>query len=161
MTPRSKKGGPEQRSERRIKAPKPSSKAASAVMSGNRKTGSKPEVQVRSQLHRMGYRFRKNHPVETEERKIRPDIVFPGPRLAVFIDGCFWHYCPEHGNIPKTNRPYWEQKLRRNVLRDRQVDELLKDAGWRVLRIWEHVKPLRAAENIANRVDRILTKRDG
>lgn len=105
----------------------------------------------------MGYRFRKNHPVKTEERRVCPDIVFAGPQLAVFIDGCFWHCCPEHGNMPQTNTPYWEQKLRLNLLRDKRVNGLLEDAGWEVLRVWEHVEPTEAARRIAKLVDQMLT----
>lgn len=67
-----------------------------------------------------------------------PDIVFPKLKLAVFVDGCFWHGCPEHGTMPATNRGFWETKITRNRARDREVNRELKKRGWRVLRLWEH-----------------------
>ncbi len=67
-----------------------------------------------------------------------PDIVFPRLKLAVFVDGCFWHGCPEHGTLPKTNAEFWETKITRNRDRDREVTGGLKKRGWRVLRLWEH-----------------------
>lgn len=119
--------------------PFPSSPAASAVMRSNRKTDSKPEVRLRSALHRRGLRFRKNVLIRTDTVAVRPDIVFPARKVAVFVDGCFWHRCPEHGVSPRTNVDYWRAKLDRNVERDSRVADSLGDAGWRVLRIWEHV----------------------
>lgn len=124
-------------------------------MRGNRRTDTKPEVAVRSILHRSGYRFRKDLIVEAAGLRVRPDIVFPRLRLAVFIDGCFWHACPEHGNIPRVNSSYWVPKLERNLLRDRRVNEHLRQAGWTVLRIWEHLPPLKAAAQIGDTVRRL------
>lgn len=69
----------------------------------------------------------------------RPDIAFTRSRVAVFVDGCFWHCCPDHGRPPKTNRSYWGPKLARNVERDRRDTLALEGAGWRVVRLWEHV----------------------
>lgn len=80
---------------------------------------------------------------------MRPDVVFTRARLAVFVDGCFWHCCPEHGNAPKANTSYWQPKLARNVTRDRLVDAALVAAHWQVLRAWEHED----AEKIADRVE--------
>jgi DNA mismatch endonuclease (patch repair protein) len=68
--------------------------------------------------------------------------------VAVFLDGCFWHCCPEHGNRPATNTHYWHAKLARNVARDRRNDEALAEAGWTVMRIWEHELPAEAAARI-------------
>ena len=133
--------------------PAPSSAAATAVMRGNRKVDSKPEVAVRAALHRLGYRFRKNHPVVAGKVRVRPDVVFPGRRVAVFLDGCYWHRCPAHGTEPGTNRDYWMAKLDRNVARDRRVDAELRSAGWTVVRVWEHVAPAEAARRIAAAVD--------
>jgi DNA mismatch endonuclease (patch repair protein) len=79
---------------------------------------------------------------------VRPDIVFPRKRVAVFIDGCFWHSCPEHGNRPKSNVSYWSAKLERNRRRDIKVTAELRSNGWEVLRIWEHVDPVAASEAI-------------
>src|SRR5207249_2704064 len=107
-------------------------------MRSNRKTDTKPELRVRSELHRRGLRFRKNVPTNVGGRRVVVDIVFPGHRLAVFVDGCFWHMCPEHGTAPSSNSWYWTPKLRRNADRDGEVDELLRAVGWRVLRVWEH-----------------------
>lgn len=129
--------------------PEPSSAAVSRRMRRNRKTDSKPEKALRSILHRQGYRFRKNYPIRTPERLVRPDIVFPRARLAVFVDGCFWHCCPIHGNEPRANVPYWKPKLRRNVERDCAVNRALREAGWTVLRAWEHEDPYTVAARIA------------
>ena len=68
----------------------------------------------------------------------KPDFVFRKERLAVFVDGCFWHGCPKHGEIPATNKQYWRTKLSRNKTRDRQVLTVLKKQNWRALRLWEH-----------------------
>lgn len=68
----------------------------------------------------------------------KPDFVFPKRRLAVFVDGCFWHGCPDHGSVPETRREFWEAKIARNRARDREVNRELKKLGWRVLRLWEH-----------------------
>lgn len=70
--------------------------------------------------------------------RVRPDFVFRRERVAVFVDGCFWHRCPLHSKIPANNREFWEKKLSRNVVRDKFVDRELKKAGWRVWRVWEH-----------------------
>ncbi len=116
-----------------------------------------PEVALRSELHRRGLRFRKDMPLRTPGRVVRPDIVFTPARLAVFVDGCFWHACPIHGNQPRANTEYWRPKLERNVARDRAVDEALTAAGWRILRAWEH----EPAPEIADRVAATLEKLPG
>ena len=77
------------------------------------------------------------------------DVTFGGARVAVFVDGCFWHRCPVHSTLPKANREWWSQKLADNVDRDRRVDSALTQKGWRVLRIWEHEDPEGAADRIA------------
>ncbi len=81
--------------------------------------------------------------------RTRPDLLFPGPGLAVFVDGCFWHSCPEHGTMPKANNAYWQTKLGDNVERDRRVKFALEVAGWQVLRIWAHVPTLEAADAVS------------
>lgn len=131
-------------------APPASSVAVSANMRANPRTNTKPELLVRSGLHRLGYRFRKDYPLRAEGRLIRPDIVFTRHRLAVFIDGCFWHLCPDHGHIPRTNSDYWRPKLEGNVARDELVNEKLRLADWEVLRLWEHVPPNEAVLEIVN-----------
>jgi DNA mismatch endonuclease (patch repair protein) len=107
-------------------------------MRANRKTDSRPEANLRRALHARGLRYRKNLSVPTGVGSVKPDIVFPGPKVAVFVDGCFWHSCPTHGNTPSTNRDYWEPKLRRNQERDEMVTDSLTTAGWMVVRVWEH-----------------------
>jgi DNA mismatch endonuclease (patch repair protein) len=117
-------------------------------MRGNRKVDTGPERQVRSLLHASGYRYRTNYRLDLPGVRVRPDIVFTRRRLAVFIDGCFWHRCPEHGTSPRANTHYWGPKLERNVARDQRVDQALRAAGWTVLRIWEHVAPSEAAAQV-------------
>jgi DNA mismatch endonuclease (patch repair protein) len=77
--------------------------------------------------------WRRRHPIFG-----KPDFVFPKRRLAVFVDGCFWHGCPKHANLPANNRAFWKKKMAANKARDRQVNRTLRNAGWRVVRIWEH-----------------------
>lgn len=118
-------------------APPASSAATRAVMRGNRRVDTAPELQVRSALHAAGLRFRKDtRPVQRV--RCRADVVFPRERVAVFIDGCYWHGCPEHGKVPRTNAVYWRAKLERNAERDAWATATLEDAGWLVLRFWEH-----------------------
>lgn len=84
--------------------------------------------------------------------RCRADLVFPTERVAVFVDGCYWHGCPEHGGRPMTNSAYWNAKIARNVARDRRNDAALADAGWGVVRVWEHEPPSDAARRVANSV---------
>ena len=108
-------------------------------MRANRRTDTKPELALRSALHRQGYRFRKDFRLDLDGgARVRPDIAFTGRQVAVFVDGCFWHVCPQHGRDPAVNESYWSPKLRRNVERDRAADAALAAAGWRVVRVWEH-----------------------
>lgn len=118
--------------------PHPTSPDVTRRMKANRRTDTKPELALRSALHRAGVRFRKDYPVRLPGRTVRPDVVFTRQRLAIFVDGCFWHCCPEHGTTPKSNAAYWIPKLQRNVERDAVVTEQLAAAGWTVLRAWEH-----------------------
>jgi len=131
----------------------PSSPRATAVMKGNRKRDTKPELALRSALHRMGLRYRCDYPVKLPNRRaIRADVVFTKAKVAVFCDGCYWHRCPEHGTTPKANSQYWETKLARNVRRDREVDKALLANGWVTMRIWEHADPKAAALRVAAEV---------
>ena len=122
----------------RVPYPEPKDGAATRVGKGNKRTGTKPEVALRSELHRRGLRFRKDLLIRTATRRVHPDIVFTRALVAVFVDGCFWHGCPEHQVVPKSNREYWVPKLLRNVERDREADEALAEEGWAVVRVWEH-----------------------
>ncbi|NKR79625.1 DNA mismatch endonuclease Vsr [Rhodococcus hoagii] len=108
-------------------------------MSAIKRTGTKPETELRTALHARGLRYRKDFPLRIEGRLVRPDIAFTKRKVAVFVDGCFWHSCPEHGRHPGVNKEYWSPKLRRNAERDLEQTRLLESAGWRVVRLWEHV----------------------
>jgi DNA mismatch endonuclease (patch repair protein) len=87
---------------------------------------------------------------------LRPDFVFRPARIAVFVDGCFWHGCPEHGSRPAGNRKFWQQKFRRNRTRDRRDTRRLKSAGWRVLRLWEHELRAKARPALLRKLRRHL-----
>ena len=106
-----------------------------------------PEMAVRRALFALKLRYRVHRAV-LDDRRRRVDIVFPGARVAVFVDGCFWHCCPHHGTLPRVNRWFWLPKLRKNRARDRATDRSLRAACWRVVRVWEHEDPVRAAERV-------------
>lgn len=122
-------------------------------MRANRRVDTRPERRLRSALHARGMRFRKDLRVDLETLRVRVDVAFPKAAVAVFVDGCFWHSCPAHGTQPTANESYWSPKLRRNVERDRRVDEALSLAGWNVVRVWEHESP----EDAAGRIERLVT----
>lgn len=116
-------------------------------MQGNVSSGTLPELVVRRLLHARGFRFRVNFQPEPNIRRTA-DIVFTRAMVAVFIDGCFWHNCPEHGRVPRTNVDYWAPKLAQNALRDKDTNVRLDAAGWRVRRFWEHQAPDEVAAEI-------------
>ncbi len=122
----------------RVPYPEPKNAAATRVGQGNKRTGTKPEVALRSNLQRRGVRFRKDLLIRAAGRRVHPDVVFTRAKVVVFVDGCFWHGCPEHQVVPKSNLNYWVPKLRRNVERDRDIDAALAAEGWSVIRVWEH-----------------------
>lgn len=102
-----------------------------------RRRDTAPELALRSTLHRSGYRFFVDRrPIEKLNR--RADIVFPRIKLAVFVDGCFWHGCHQHRQAPRSNADWWSEKIARVRKRDAETEELLVDAGWYVIRVWEH-----------------------
>lgn len=105
----------------------------SLCMSRIRARNTKPEIALRTALWSLGLRYRLHYPVSG-----RPDIVFLRQRLAVFVDGCFWHGCPKHSVKPKTNSTFWKEKLEKNIERDLKITALLEAQGWRVRRFWEH-----------------------
>ena len=108
-------------------------------MQANRRRDTRPELALRSALHAAGMRYRVDLRLDLGAgRRVRPDIAFTRQRVAVFIDGCFWHSCPLHGRQPSANVGYWEPKLVRNQQRDRENTEALTEAGWLVVRVWEH-----------------------
>jgi DNA mismatch endonuclease (patch repair protein) len=125
-------------------------------MKGNRRANTKPELALRSALHARGLRFRKDHQIEAGSVRVKADVAFTRRRVAVFVDGCFWHGCPEHGNKPRANTEYWAAKLARNADRDRRVDAALTADGWDVIRLWEHIP----AKDAAATVERALSSRD-
>jgi DNA mismatch endonuclease (patch repair protein) len=107
-----------------------------------------PELKIRSILHRLGFRYRVDYqPIKGIRR--RADVAFIGPRVTVFVDGCFWHGCPEHGTWPKANSKFWRNKIETNKKRDAETTKLLEKAGWKVVRVWEHEDPVIAAKKIA------------
>jgi len=124
-------------------------------MRANRKSNTGPELRLRSLLHRRGLRFRVNREVVIPGLRVRPDVVFVGRRVAVFVDGCFWHSCRWHGTRPRVNTHYWLPKLARVKARDRRVRTLLTSAGWKVVRLWEHL----SVEHSADLVRRALVLR--
>ncbi|MBF6413265.1 very short patch repair endonuclease [Nocardia cyriacigeorgica] len=117
-------------------------------MSRQRRAGTEPELALRRELHRRGLRyFVDRAPIRGQRR--RADVIFPRLRVAVYVDGCFWHSCPEHATYPKNNAEWWAEKLAANVARDRATDAALAAAGWQVIRIWEHEDPVAAADRVA------------
>lgn len=136
--------------------PEPTTAAATKIGKANRRRDTKAETLLRSALHARGLRFRKDFSIRLPGLRVRADVVFTRRRVAVFVDGCFWHCCPEHGRVPKSNLDYWEPKLRANVDRDARVTESLTEAGWVVRRFWEHVEPAVAADE----VEAIVRSRD-
>lgn len=117
--------------------PKPSSVEARNRMRANRSRDTKPETKLRSLLHRRGLRFRVDlSPIPGVRR--RADLVFPGVRVAVFVDGCFWHGCPLHATWPKANADFWREKIETNRRRDEDTNLKFVEAGWVVVRVWEH-----------------------
>jgi DNA mismatch endonuclease (patch repair protein) len=122
-------------------------------MQANRRRDTGPELAVRKIVHAAGLRYRVDYRVVPDLRA-RADLVFTRAKVAVFIDGCFWHACPAHGTKPKTNAAYWDAKLAGNVRRDRVTDAALQARGWLVLRFWEHEEPGAAATAVIDAVMR-------
>ncbi|MCJ0894138.1 very short patch repair endonuclease [Rhodococcus sp. ARC_M5] len=121
----------------------------SARLSKQKRRDTKPEVALRRALHRRGLRyFVDRAPLKGMRR--RADLVFPKRKVAVYVDGCFWHSCPVHATKPRNNAQWWADKLAANVARDRDTDEKLLAEGWRVVRIWEHEDPAIAADRVEN-----------
>lgn len=138
--------------------PGASGPAVSARMSVARRRDTAPEVALRRALHARGLRYRVGYPVPGNRRRTI-DVAFTRARVAVFVDGCFWHGCPDHGTQPRANASWWQTKLAANAARDRDTDRVLADAGWTVVRVWEHEDPRTAAAGIDSYV-RPSTSRD-
>ena len=93
----------------------------------------KPEIQLRKALWALGYRYRLHYKLSG-----KPDIVFPGQKIAIFVDGCFWHGCPDHFRVPKSGPEFWQNKIQSSIERDLRNRSSLEEEGWTVLRFWEH-----------------------
>jgi DNA mismatch endonuclease, patch repair protein len=128
-------------------SPKSSSSEISARMRRTGRRDTAAELAIRRELHRRGYRYRVDQR-PSDRMRTRADILFTRWRVAVFVDGCFWHGCPEHGTAPKANAVWWREKITANIARDRRADAALAAEGWLVVRIWEH-------EEIPNAVARV------
>jgi DNA mismatch endonuclease (patch repair protein) len=124
-------------------------------MRGNRKRDTKPELGLRRALHARGLRYLIDKRVGAGRSAPRPDVLFTRAKVALFLDGCYWHSCPEHGVTPATNVGYWGAKLARNRERDAENTKALENDGWLVVRIWEHEDP----EAVADEVEAHVRKR--
>ena len=127
--------------------PGASSPGASRRMAVAPRRDTAPELALRRVLHAAGLRYRVGFPVPGQRRRTI-DVAFTRAQVAVFVDGCFWHGCPEHGTQPRSNSAWWTTKLSANQARDRDTDRVLAESGWTVLRIWEHEDPAVAADQI-------------
>ena len=120
-------------------------------MRANKSRDTGPELAVRKELFRRGLRYRVSlAPLHGVRRTV--DIAFPGVKIAVMVDGCFWHGCPQHRRPPKTHADYWETKIERNMARDHETTQLLQDAGWQVIRVWEHESTQQIADAVQQAV---------
>jgi DNA mismatch endonuclease, patch repair protein len=133
--------------------PVPSSPQVSERMSKALRRDTQPEMLIRREAYRRGLRYRVDASLPRLPRR-RADMIFVGLRVAVFVDGCFWHSCPLHQSLPRANREWWLEKLRRNTERDRETDAHLRELGWTVLRFWEHEEPAAAVDVIEHAVRR-------
>jgi DNA mismatch endonuclease (patch repair protein) len=134
--------------------PTPSSDVVRRRMQQQRRRDTQPEIALRRALHAAGLRYRVERPVIPGMRR-RADIVFGPAKVAVFVDGCFWHMCPEHATFPRANADWWRQKLERNYARDQDTDRLLRKQGWLPVRVWEHEDMAEAVLRIAEVVHEI------
>jgi len=128
--------------------------ATSVRMSQTKQRDTSAEMKLRRILHAKGLRYRVDKSVLNHPRR-RADLVFRKARVAVFVDGCFWHGCPEHGTWPKHNATFWADKIRTNRSRDADTNDRLTAEGWAVVRVWEHEDP----ENAASQIEQIVRKR--
>lgn len=124
-----------------------------------RQQGTDIEIALRRALFRAGLRYRVSYVVSEQPRRVA-DIAFPRLKIAVFVDGCFWHGCPEHASWPKQNASYWRNKIETNRLRDADTNARLTDMGWTILRFWEHVSPEEAAKAVGLLVARVKAETD-
>jgi len=123
-----------------------------------RQKGTEAEIALRRELYWRGLRYRIDFEVLQKPRRVS-DIAFPRLKIAIFVDGCFWHGCPEHASWPKQNAEFWKQKIETNRLRDADTNERLHSIGWAVLRFWEHESPIKAADTAVRLIAAIRSKR--
>lgn len=135
----------------------PSSAEVSRRLGRVRQKNTSAERALRRALHALGLRYRVQVLVLTKPRRVA-DVVFVGPRVAVFVDGCFWHGCPIHATWPKNNADFWRTKVLANQARDRDTDARLRADGWEVVRLWGHEDPTDAASRVAEVVRRRRSK---
>lgn len=136
----------------------PSSPETSRRMAKVRQKDTAAEVTLRRELYRNGLRYRVDYEVLKKPRRVA-DVAFPGLKIALFVDGCFWHGCPEHATWPKQNAEFWRQKIEANRLRDADTNSRLLDIGWTVLRFWEHESPIKVTETVVQTVAEARAKR--
>lgn len=127
--------------------------ATSRRLAAQARFDTSPEIALRSEIWRKGARFRLHVPIPGTRRTI--DIALPRYKIAVFVDGCFWHGCPVHGSTPKNNSEWWRQKLDMNRKRDADSNRRLKSQGWKVIRVWEHENPSVAAQKVAREIRKL------
>ncbi|WP_369853708.1 very short patch repair endonuclease [Angustibacter sp. Root456] len=125
-----------------------SSEAARRVMVGNRRRDTRPELALRKAVHALGLRYRVDVAPMVGLRR-RADLVFTRAKVAVFLDGCYWHGCPEHHRPARVNAVFWADKIEGNRRRDADTDARLAEAGWAVVRVWEHQDPVAGAQQVA------------
>jgi DNA mismatch endonuclease (patch repair protein) len=131
--------------------PRPLNELIRRRMRATKRRDTRPERELRSLLYQDGLRFRVDR-VPMVGLRCRADVVFARARTAVFVNGCFWHGCPHHATWPKNNAKWWRAKLEANRARDSRVDTVLRAAGWKVFRVWEHEDMTQAARKIAKAV---------
>jgi DNA mismatch endonuclease (patch repair protein) len=132
-------------------------------MERQQRSGTRPELALRRELHRRGLRYRLQQRLLPGTRRVS-DIVFPRPRVVVDVRGCFWHGCPQHSSVPQANREWWADKIEANRARDLDTDSRLREAGWTVVVVWEHEDVVQAADRVEaavrwNRSDRPTHRR--
>lgn len=136
----------------------PSTPETSLRMARVRQTGTDAELAIRRALYRRGLRYRVSFEVLRKPRRVA-DVAFQRLRIAVFVDGCFWHGCPEHATWPKRNSEFWRHKIEANRCRDIDTNTRLRELGWTVLRFWEHESPIDAATAIVDAVAQVRSNR--
>lgn len=133
-----------------MKNPQPLDHATASRLSSQKRSDTRPEQALRRELWRRGFRYSLQRPIPQSRRTI--DIALVRYRVAVFVDGCFWHRCPTHGSTPKNNIEWWTHKLESNRRRDLETNQILKSQGWKVVRVWEH----ETANSAADRIERVV-----